>query len=423
MVLTEASPNLQTRLSASTSVKSSAPDGAPKKNNAKAADRAVKSMLRTTTELGDSAQFSTRPPRVPRSGSRIQSTRPRSGSFDSSFASALHHRRSPPRPHAARRRYAPRPTPSLPGISSQGTIRSNLTGYHPNPRSRRRGGRRYDPRGLEDLTSPTSGMHGLYSHRSLVTLRSRRDFPRLHSSSPFPYHPHSGTVDIRSGSPALSDAHSSFQLYRSRFCRHGSFATAASSPVSLYPTHQAPLGYRPDLNGSFASLTRLPSPAVPPISYTPSGQRIPSRSSTPHSMSMLDPRFRSSVGTHSTPGLPKSPTGSSTPYYYDYTESFVEEGCFSPDPAESMAPLPMNMNQTIMEDGPPPVFRHAQTPFGTRPGSKFQPSELPTQHNCRPSELSKGQVELPKRHSSLAAPSRLHGEGDKVSNTHDLLLN
>ncbi|KAJ9614103.1 hypothetical protein H2200_002239 [Cladophialophora chaetospira] len=107
-------------------------------------------------------------------------------------------------------------------------------------------------------------------------------------------------------------------------------------------------------------------------------------------------------------GLPKSPTESSAPQYYDYSESFLEEDCFSPPDDTSAANLPFNMDQTIMEDEALPERRHAQSPFGTMPGSSFRPLELPTSHNRRSSEQSKVSSHsftgvIPPRKSSLAA--------------------
>ncbi len=369
MVLTEISPNVRPLARTSGSIRSALQDGQPSTKEKMPTPRAVRSMLKTTTELGDLGEFSVRPPRVPRSGSRIQSTRPRSGSFDSSLASALRHRRSPPRrPH---RHHGPRPTPSLPAMSSHSTTRSNLTSYHHNPRSRKRGGHHRYGRGLEGLNSPRPGMQALYSHRSLATLRSQRDFYRMHSYSPLSYQMGAARSEYRSSSPAYSEAQSSFYPQRSRFHRTTSAMTAASSPASLSLGSRAFSSYRPDLNGSFSSLVRLPSPAVPVVQYPPGRYGFPSRTNTPVSSSMLDPRVHSSASRHSTPGLPKSPTASSTPYYYDYTEPFEEENCFSPNVNDSRSSLPLNMDQTIMEHGPPPVFRQAQTPFGTRPGSTF----------------------------------------------------
>ncbi|KAH0841722.1 hypothetical protein AYO21_01046 [Fonsecaea monophora] len=107
-------------------------------------------------------------------------------------------------------------------------------------------------------------------------------------------------------------------------------------------------------------------------------------------------------------GLPKSPTESTTPHYYDYSESFLEEDCFSPPDDTAAANLPFNMDQTILDNLPAPERRQAQSPFGTVPGSAFHPLELPTAHNRRVSEQSKQSKYsfagmIPPRKSSLGA--------------------
>ncbi|KAI1625117.1 hypothetical protein EDD37DRAFT_378104 [Exophiala viscosa] len=82
MPLAEISPNIQ---------RDARPDGSKQQDVAVTTSTtslrssAVQSMLKTTTELGDTGPFAVRPPRIPRSGSRLQSTRFRSGSFDTSL--------------------------------------------------------------------------------------------------------------------------------------------------------------------------------------------------------------------------------------------------------------------------------------------------------------------------------------------------
>ncbi|OAP61845.1 hypothetical protein AYL99_04048 [Fonsecaea erecta] len=66
------------------------------------------------------------------------------------------------------------------------------------------------------------------------------------------------------------------------------------------------------------------------------------------------------------------------------------------------------MDQTILESLPVPERRQAQSPFGTVPGSAFQPSELPATHSRRPSEQSRQSKysyagTIPPRKSSLGA--------------------
>ncbi|KIW63065.1 hypothetical protein PV04_09943 [Phialophora macrospora] len=124
------------------------------------------------------------------------------------------------------------------------------------------------------------------------------------------------------------------------------------------------------------------------------------------SLQSLRPAWNHSAASFK--GLTKSPTESTTPHYYDYSESFIEEDCFSPPDDPSASNLPFNMDETIMEDEDIPERRQAQSPFGTMPGSAFRPMELPTSHSRRPSETSKLSKYsyagvIPPRQSSLTA--------------------
>ncbi|EXJ90901.1 hypothetical protein A1O1_04007 [Capronia coronata CBS 617.96] len=104
-------------------------------------------------------------------------------------------------------------------------------------------------------------------------------------------------------------------------------------------------------------------------------------------------------------GLPKSPTESTTPHYYDYSELFWDEESLQHPVGPPPAELPVNQDQPTSGNQPSPDRRHAQSPFGIMQGSRFQPAELPTTHNRRSSEQSKysyGGV-IPRRISSLAA--------------------
>ena len=71
MPLTEISSNIPNHAAISRSV--SAVNGIDKSfGTASDASRAVQSMLKTGTELGDLGQFAQKPPRIPRSESRIR---------------------------------------------------------------------------------------------------------------------------------------------------------------------------------------------------------------------------------------------------------------------------------------------------------------------------------------------------------------
>ena len=312
---------------------------------------AVLSMLRTTTELGDLGQFSSGPSRLPRSASRVQTTRARSGSFDTSFASALRHQRSPYARPPGRNR-GPRPVHSTSTLSARHTSHSNLSSYAPSTRSRRHPPGRH-PYPLQGLASPSPS---LYTHRSLVTLRSNRDVYSIRSDSPG-----GPPARMRMRPPPVSSP--SFTENRSLhtpqpgFMRAPSTGTVASSPASMYRRHGPFLGYRHNMNGSYTSLQRLPSPGYPPNPH----HFLPGTIQTP--TPWQQPFGVSSGSTISLRGIPQSPTGSTTPAYYDYSESFAEENCFSPEGdhhhEETLPPAGAAV------EGAQTPGRHAQTPFGT----------------------------------------------------------
>lgn len=427
MPLTEISPNV--RSNGNLSLPSRAPSrGAtsPKAPSSKA-PISVQSMLRTRTELGDIGQFPARKSRLPRSGSRLQTTRRRSGSFDTSFASALRHQRSPPMRSSSRKMRVPRQAPSFSGISRQDTVRSNLTSYHNNPRSRVRGPRQY-PYGLEGLTSRPPGLNGLYSHRSLATLRSQRNFSSMRSNSPLAYPARLPKPGYRAPSPAFSEAQSSMYRARDPYTGAASVHTAASSPVSVHRRTRGFTGYYSDMNNSVSSFVRLPSPAVHSAYMGPRRSPFPPRTDTPVSFTFNNPRRMPSGSLHTARGMHRSPTGSTTPLYYDYTESFAEEDCFDPNADAVMPSTTMNMNETILETRPPSVVRQAQSPFGTMPGSVFRPAELPTHHNRRASERCLRSIaeripsRIPSRTSSLAISDKVRREGQAGDNVSSLAV-
>lgn len=359
---------------------------------------AVQSMLRNTTELGDTGLFAVRPPRIPRSGSRMQSSRRRFGSFDASYGPQLRQKSSPRR--RSHRHHGPRTVHSSSALSGRETVNSGHTSLHSGVRSRRAGhGNR--PHGF---TGHGSGLppHALHTHRSMVTLRSQRTFQSLHSGSPMYPPSHGRLPGQRASSPAFTEAYRYRGGPRHGYPRVGSVDTVASSPVMAHQVRSYLPGYRSELNNSSSSV-RLPSPAVSFI-HGPHGYPL-QREGTPMSVSLhsLRPGWNHSAASFR--GLAKSPTESTAPHYYDYSESFLEEDCFSPPDDPSAANMPFNMDQTIMENQMIPERRHAQSPFGTLPGSTFHPLELPTSHNRRPSDQSKHSYTgvIPPRKSSLAA--------------------
>ena len=359
----------------------------PGTTTAPAPASAIQSMLKTTTELGDLGQLSSRPQRrMPRSGSRFQSTRPRSGSFDTSFASALRHER-PPHIRRPGRYHGPRHPTSSSGLSARNISRSNLSSYTNNSR-RRRFPDGPHPYPMQGLASPASISGDLHSQRSLVTLRSQRDMRSMHSKSPVGYRGLLSRNPYRASSLASSDWRSLTHSPRAGFRRAPSTATMASSPASMFPRRRGLPGYRQDMNHSYASLARLPSPALSSVRHSPLSPYDPSLHPPTPLSAVQNPLGKVTVNAVSAVGMSRSPTASTTPNYYDYSESFVEENCFSPDGQPDDSLPPFTMDQLVLKDVPTPPLRHAQTPFGMRQGSSFAPAELATGHNRRPSEHS-----------------------------------
>ena len=141
------------------------------------------------------------------------------------------------------------------------------------------------------------------------------------------------------------------------------------------------------------------------------------RTATPLSASLHNTRSMWNRSAASVTALPRSPTDSAGPHYYDYSESFLEEECFQPGcQDESDIQLSHMMDHAVHESQTDIERRQAQSPFGTLPGSTFKPAELPTNHNRRASEQSKHSFSgvIPRRVSSLAATSN-HQESRESS--------
>ena len=362
---------------------------------------AVQSMLKNTTELGDTGPFAVRPPRIPRSASRLLPNKRQTRSFDTSFPSKPRPKGSPRR--RSQRYHGPRTVPSSSALSGRDTRNSAHTGLHSGLRSKR-AGYRHRSHGLNGPGS--NGLHpqSLHSHRSMVTLRTQRTFQSMHSNSPMPRMP-----SHRASSPAYAEAYRHRLGLNQGYPRARSVATIASSPALSHHLRPGLAGYRPELNNSFSSSARLPSPAMSFVNGMPgTGYQI-QRSATSMSASLQSLRPTWNHSAASSRGLPRSPTESTGPHYYDYSESFLEEDCFSPPRDPTAASLPFNMDQAIMEDEVVAERRHAQSPFGTMPGSAFKPQELPTSHNRRSSEQSKYSYTgvIPPRKSSLAGMAGL----------------
>lgn len=360
MPLTEISANI--RRNGSQTAKSTRASSGQGHSPQKLKPDAVSSMLRTATETGDIGQFSQRPSRLPRSASRLP-MRSRSGSLNPpSTSSRPSTRRSAPRYDSRR---LPRPMPSFSALSRHDTVRSNLTSYHSNPRTRCRAPPRI-PYGFDARPSPASAL-GLRSHPSFLTLPGR--------------------PSCRPASPAFSEAQSMPSYNRHPgFHRATSAVTAASSPASMF-NRDHPYSYR-DVNNFASSLSRFPSPGMPGPYLGMRRSPFPSRNATPVSASIHNSMRHPNGSLESFNTMPRSATGSTAPQYYDYTEAFAEEYSQYPTPEMSVSPL-FSVDHAIPEQEAAQISRQAQTPFGMEEGSVFRPCEMPTQHNRTNSQQSK----------------------------------
>ena len=220
----------------------------------------------------------------------------------------------------------------------------------------------------------------LYSRRSSATLRSHDYTSRFLSQTAHP-----DSIQDQ-GHRAVSPAYSEAQAYNPRypFNRTPSLASSPSSSFYWQSTHRGS-GYNTDCNHStpsFASPSPGFSPGYPSVRSSP----YPSRTVTPVSLRLPSPPTVPMQGYDTAFRMQRSPSTSSTPVYYDYSETFGEDGHFFSRQDLSLVSLPFNLEETIHEHGPPPVIRQAQTPFGTVPGSMFVPSELPTEVDWRDNE-------------------------------------
>jgi hypothetical protein len=400
MALEETDPNIQRR----SSTPMAKPNGQPLTSTPSIGSNAVQSMLRNTTELGDVGQFSSRFPRDQRSAPRLQGTGRRTGSSEALHPSRSRANHSPR--YRSSRRHGPRQLQTSSTLPGRDTLRSQ-TSLHSDLRSRR-AGNRHKPAVYPNGLAPPNTLHG---YHSMVTLRSQQTFQSIRSNSSLAPPGQRRPRGHRAPSPAYSEAYPPRHPVRPGGLRVGSVNTATSSPASMPQIMRPGLpGYRPEMNHSFTSSAGLPSPALSFVSPRSADQPSTYRSTTPMSSSLQTMPRAWNHRAASSRGLTKSPTESSGPNYYDYSESFLEEDCFSPSGEATNARVPFDMDQTIMEDEILAEPRQAQSPFGTSPGSPFSPLELPTGHNRTPSEqsrLSKHSYAgvIPPRSSSLVATS------------------
>ncbi|KAF7513175.1 hypothetical protein GJ744_010571 [Endocarpon pusillum] len=348
----------------------------------------VSSMLRTSTETGDVGQFSARPSRIPRPASSLP-TRSRSGSLNPPAPSFRPNARGPiPRFDS---RCLPRPVPSFSALSRHDTVRSNLTSYHTNPRTRCRGVprmlHRYDKRPSPAATP------GLYTHSSFGTVRGRPGY--------------------RPVSPAVSDAQSMPAYTRvPGYHRAASAATVGSSTASMF-SREHPYACR-DVNNSASSLGRFPSPAMPGAYPGVGRSPFPSRNATPVSASLHNSTRIPNGSVESFHAIQHSITSSTTPVYYDYTEAFAEDYCQGPGQDISISPL-FSADHAIPEQEPARLARHAQIPSDMPEGSMFNQCEMPTQHRCKDSDQPKQSQQEEQSEQSKQSEQPKQGEQPKQS--------
>lgn len=367
---------------------------------------AVQSMLRSTTELGDIGQLPLTRSYRSRSVSHVRSPRPRSSSFDSSLPSGLYGQRLSYLRHNGRQ-HESRPMPYMSERSRHGTVRSSFESYPHNSRSRNTR-TRLRPYGYQGSTNTAIPPRPLYSHRSLVTLRNHEENRSRDSasSSPFASQRHGpGFYGLPSPGFGPGPYHAGARV---PVPGAGSRGSAASSPASMYPRVRGhPRSYT---EGDYSSmpLARWPSPGLHGSALYPRMMPHIARRGTPN-MNIGHGTRGGSISSIATGSeMPQSPTGSTAPRYYDYSEPFIEEE--SSLPSKSRRAFPQHaLEHQIPEQQTPENTRHAQTPFGTRPGSSFHPIELPTKHNRRPSEQSVTSLPssiIPARRSSLGFVSQ-----------------
>ena len=333
-------------------------------NSLEVSASSIQRMLKTTTELGDISVFSARPSQL--SVSQSQIIRRRSSSLGSSFNSTRY------QGAGAHRQLS---HPSKHRLSRKDTTISNTTSYGSGHRPR---GLRQPPPHVARQYGPRYALasHGLYNRRSSTTLRSHDGITGLRKQSSYALGPGEGAG--RADSLAYNEMHG---LHPRPF--YYDTSSFASSPSSNYfwPNYRRASVYNPEYNRSVSSFARSPSPAFLPGCSSVRSSPYPSRTVTPVSLRLPSPPTVPLSRQDGPNRLPRSPTGLSSPTYYDYSESFEDAGNTTSRQDSTIFSLPFNLEATIHEHEPAPVIRQAQTPFGIVQGSVFVPSELPTEAN------------------------------------------
>jgi len=313
--------------------------------------------------------FAHRPSRIPRSNTQ-----------SSLGVHSRRHRRLQLDHHPSQTRRSS--TTSERGLKRSETTRTIQTAYPYKPRPRK-------PRSRPGTypyqypAYPPGRQHVLHTHRSLASLRSATAAGNMPSSYARSYHSASGQRLGRAVSPALSNMYE-YRNPAGHMSRNHSFGTAPSSPGSITSFGPSLHNYRSEHNGSVASLRPLPSPGIASNRYQTS-RRALSRHLTASSAMRPPQRFCSRASLDSEPA---SSTGSIVPFYYDYSESFHGADGLIRWPADHPTIPEVGVDQEEDFKQHKPRIAESQDPFGTMPGSRFSPAELPTRHNRRSSEQS-----------------------------------
>lgn len=353
---------------------------------------AIQGMLRNQTELGDIVLRST--PRSQRSysSSRIRHTKRRSASFDSSIDTCRSGLSSIPhdpfqRRHRSRQVRPQATSHSLRAALAEPIIQTRPFRSRPPPLGRQsRNHARFGP-----------SRQPLHNHKSLTALRSYSHRQIEYGHSPVWHHSYVENTPYQDRSfaeHATSEYHNACLLpgfHRSRE------SIRSPSTLPAWGDYQTD-GHQPRISVSQSPMLKHRSPSVGSSLVTSVHTPLSARNRTPNLLSPTMATFEL-AGDNTYPHVGSaSPASSISPEYYDYSESFLEEGA-NTERKDLASVLEASCSNRAVHDYQTVNRPRARTPFGTRSGSVFHPAELPTKHNRRPSERSvvSSLVPIPER--------------------------
>lgn len=323
----------------------------------------IQSMLKNTTETGDSGQYSIRPNRVPTaiprpspaSSSKAQNTFSKlrqPGPYYNGHSGYNGHHSPMPSPngsgssrHGQRPFRGPQRAPSFEDYQTFSTTHSSYTSH--------------------SLTNRHPYAHGHYQGRT--DLQSTR--PR----SPFAYPTRLKRPGYRPSSPALSEMNKS-HIQRSPGLQRDPGSRTAS-PSSSYFATRTPSPWQHGFNRSDPMLHQYPPYMATGPSRAGSPSMLSTRPTTPKPSSSLRsvasssqlPRTQSVVNLGRLHTQPQPPS----PMFYDYTEGFDEQDNYTG----------MGMSNAILfEQSIPEAASNTHFELDERPGST-SPAELPTDNS------------------------------------------